>query len=50
MPAVANSKRNKTNEYGDEVPRWKDFIMLFAVLLALMALSWLANNTLHWFH
>ncbi|HMU47918.1 MAG TPA: hypothetical protein PKC72_16215 [Chitinophagaceae bacterium] len=47
---MTKNKRNKANGYGDEAPRWKDFIIVLGVFLVLMALSWLAYYKLHWFN
>ena len=47
---MAKDKQDRINEYGDEAPRWKNFIIVIIVLLVLMALSWLAYYKLHWFY
>lgn len=43
-----NKYRNK--DYGDEVPTFKDFLVVIIVVAVLIALNWIAYFKLGWFH
>ena len=47
---MLKNKGHKVNEYGDEVPRLKDFLLILAVILVLTVISWVGYYKFHWFH
>lgn len=47
---MKREKKIQTNFYGDETPSVKDFLMIIAVAMLLIALDWIAYYKLGWFH
>ena len=44
------NKSMPTTRYGDEAPRWKDFLIVIMIFLFLIALDWIAYFKLGWLH